>query len=270
MTLSKSDYMLFLRHPAWLWLKKFEKHKLPPIDDNLKALFEAGHLFESYAEKNFPQATKLGFNNYQQYLSLPHKTLEALNNGAESILQGRFETDGLTCIVDVLEKISEQKVNLIEIKASTHAKPTHYYDLAFQSIVLQKSGFKVETIEVIHANKKYVRDGAIDHTQITAKTEVTDKVKELIPLTIEQIDKAKEVLSSQTMPDLSPGLVNQVGVPGVSKWMQEWLSTFLNLQPQTDDYNIYALSYPSPEQIAKLEEQGITNIKEMTEDQALR
>jgi len=23
MTISKSDYMLFLRHPAWLWLKKF-------------------------------------------------------------------------------------------------------------------------------------------------------------------------------------------------------------------------------------------------------
>jgi len=50
MTLSKSDYMLFLRHPAWLWLKKFEKHKLPPIDANLQALFDAGHEFEDYED----------------------------------------------------------------------------------------------------------------------------------------------------------------------------------------------------------------------------
>jgi len=40
--------MLFLDHPAWLWLKKFEKHRLPPIDDNLQAMFDAEHEFNSY------------------------------------------------------------------------------------------------------------------------------------------------------------------------------------------------------------------------------
>jgi len=40
MTLSKSDYMLFLKHPSWLWLKKFSKHRLPAIDENLQAIFE--------------------------------------------------------------------------------------------------------------------------------------------------------------------------------------------------------------------------------------
>lgn len=47
MPLSKSDCMLYLRHPAWLWLKKHDKSKLPDVDDALQAMFVDGHLFES-------------------------------------------------------------------------------------------------------------------------------------------------------------------------------------------------------------------------------
>jgi len=58
--------MLFLRHPAWLWLKKFEKDKLPPIDANLQVMFDAGHEFEGYVEKLYPNAVRLGFSNYSE------------------------------------------------------------------------------------------------------------------------------------------------------------------------------------------------------------
>ena len=37
--ISKSDYMLFLKHPAWLWIKKNDPSKLPPVDDNMQAMF---------------------------------------------------------------------------------------------------------------------------------------------------------------------------------------------------------------------------------------
>ena len=96
--LSKSDYMLFLRHPAWLWLKRYDKNKLPPVDDNTQAMFDAGHDFEKYAESLFPNGVRLGFNNYDEYLSLPARTQESLQHGAEVIFQGRFEVDNLTCI----------------------------------------------------------------------------------------------------------------------------------------------------------------------------
>ena len=48
MQLSKSDYMLFLKHPAWLWVKKIDPKKIPPIDENTKVIFDDGHRFESY------------------------------------------------------------------------------------------------------------------------------------------------------------------------------------------------------------------------------
>ena len=269
MTLSKSDYMLFLRHPAWLWLKKFDKYKLPPIDPNLQDMFDAGHEFESYAEKLFPSATRLGFNNYDEYLSLPQRTNTALEQGSTAILQGRFEIDGLTCIIDVLERVEENVFDLIEIKSSTKAKPEHYYDLAFQTIVLERSGLKIRNISVIHANNEYIRDGEIEPQKITSKTDVTNDVRSLIDLTNKQIEKAFGVLSQTSCPDLSPRFVNQVGVKGVT-WFGEWMDIYKTLKPDLDHYSIYFLSYPNTEQIGELEDKGIKSIADIPEELALR
>lgn len=72
--------MLFLKHPAWLWLKKYDKNKLPPTDDGLQSMFDEGNLFESYANKLFPNALMLGFENYDEYLMLTNKTIGAINS----------------------------------------------------------------------------------------------------------------------------------------------------------------------------------------------
>lgn len=271
MTLSKSDYMLFLRHPAWLWLKKFDQDKLPPIDDSLQAMFDAGHEFESYAEQLFPNATKLGFNNYNEYLGLPVETQLSLENKVEVILQGRFEIDNLTCIVDVLERNPDNTFNLIEIKSSTKAKPEHEYDLAFQVLVLEKFGLSIRNISVVHADKEYVRNGAIEPSGITAKTDITEKVRVLANTTLLQIDIAFNTLAKSSMPDISPAFVNQLNIPKVgSQWMQEWLDIYKSLKPNLDEYSIYNLSYPSPEQIGELENQDIELIKDIPEELALR
>ncbi len=294
MPLSKSNYLLFLRHPAWLWLKKFDKYKLPPIDDNLQAMFDAGHEFESYAEKLFPNAVKIGFDisNFATYKSMPARTKKALDEGASTIFQGRFEVDGstnevvhgsdrestsgsadsthaLTCIIDVLERNPDNTFNLIEIKSSTKAKPEHEYDLAFQTIVLEKSGIKIRSIAVIHANKEYIRSGDIEPEKITSKTDVTDAVRELITITKEQINQAFAILSQEIMPDISPRFVNQVGVPRV-QWFAQWLEIYKTLNPKLDPYSIYSLSYPNAEQIGRLEDGNIKMIADIPEELALR
>ena len=269
MTLSKSDYMLFLRHPAWLWLKKFDKTKLPLVDDNLQAMFDAGNEFESYANQLYPNAVKLGFNSYNEYLGLPARTKQTLDSGAEVILQGRFEADNLTCITDVLSKNPDGSFDLVEIKASTKAKPEHEYDLAFQVLVLEKAGLSIRNISIIHANKEYVRNGEIDPKGLTAKTDITDKVRSLASTTLLQIDMAFATLNKKEMPDLSPRYVNQINIPRVN-WMQEWLAIYKTLNPNLDKYSIYNLAYPTPEQIGRLEDKGIKLIKDIPEELSLR
>lgn len=60
MIISKSEFMMFLKHPAWLWLKKYDKTQLPLVGDNTQAIFDAGNLFETYAEQLFPDGVRLG------------------------------------------------------------------------------------------------------------------------------------------------------------------------------------------------------------------
>ena len=287
MPLSKSDFMLFLRHPAWLWLKKHDKARLPPIDDNLQAMFDAGHQLESYAEQLFPNATKLGFRSYGEYLSLPARTARVIEQGASTVFQGRLEVDGLTCIFDVLRRVDEgeidddegegeqdhqnsKKFDLIEIKSSTKAKPEHHYDLAFQLLVLEKAGYSVRKISVLHLNKDYIKQGEIDPQALCAQTDITPEVKALLPIVKQQVQAAQATLNQPALPDISPRHVNQLKIAGVSRWFSDWLEIFKTLQPNFDPYNLYQLSYPSPEQIGQLEDAGISTIANIPDELALR
>ena len=143
--------------PGVALAQQFDKGKLPPADANLQAMFDAGHAFEWVRRTIVSEAVKLGFDGYPEYLSLPNRTQAALQVGAKTILQGRFEADDLTCIVDVLTESAQGVFDLVEIKASTKAKPEHEYDLAFQVLVLENVGWVFALSSVMHANKEYVR-----------------------------------------------------------------------------------------------------------------
>src|SRR3989344_702092 len=111
--ISKSEFMMFLKHPAWLWLKKFDKDKLPIPDAGMQALFDEGTLFEGCAEKLFPEAVKLGYkingNDFSgtKYYALPETTAQELKKGTKIILQGRLEVSNITSVFDVLERVQE-------------------------------------------------------------------------------------------------------------------------------------------------------------------
>jgi len=269
MSLSKSDYMLFLKHPAWLWLKKYAKGKLPPIDENAQSMFDTGHEFEAYAEKLLPNPVRLGFNNFDEYASLPLKTKKEIDKGTPIILQGRLEAGGITCIFDVLNHIDGNVFDLIEIKSSTKAKPEHEYDLAFQTLVLQKAGLQVRSISVMHVNNTYVRNGDLEIDKLVATTDVTDTVRNLLSITEEKIQKAFNIFSQRTLPDLSPRYVNQLGIKNDS-WFKNWMEIYEFINPDLDPYCIYFLSCPSPEQIGKLEDAGIKTIADIPNELALR
>lgn len=252
MTLSKSDYMLFLKHPAWLWLKKHDKAKLPPVDANLQAMFDAGHAFEPYAEQLFLDGVRIGFNDYNEYLTLPARTQKALDGGATSIFQGRFEYEQLTFICDVISVVGDKEVDLYEIKSSTEAKLEHELDLAFQLVVLESCGFTVRKIAVIHVNRDYVRQGKVDAQALTKITDITDQVKVRRAQTKLSIDQALAVMRAKTRPDISPSLC-QLGS------LKDWLEIYRGLVA-VESGSIYDLYTIKPEQIKALEQLGITKL----------
>ncbi len=261
MELSKSDYILFLKHPAWLWLKKHQKNLLPPIDENTQALFDAGHLFESYAEKIFKgEVEKLGFDMSipNDYDNLLQKTNQALQNPPQFLLQARFKYEELTCICDVIEFISQKEINLYEIKSSTRVKPDHQYDLAFQAFILEKLGFTVHQIFVAHVNNSYIRHGEIDPEKLTKVTEVTEDVKKLRKLTSHQIQKALKTAASYQKPDLSPIYCRLNS-------FQDWLKIYKSIEtvPADSILNLYLLN---AQLLIKFDEMNITSLSQIPDD----
>lgn len=262
MQLSKSDYMSFLRHPAWLWLKKHDKSKLPEVTEDTQATFDAGHDFEKYAEQLFPGGVTVGFSGFGEYATMPSRTKQVLDAGAKAIFQGRLEVDDMTCIFDVLTRNENGSYDLYEIKTSTSVKPEHEHDLAFQVQVLEKSGLTIESIYVIHVNNAYVRRGDIDYEEITDTTEVTSAVRALAEFTEGESQKAKDVMNSEKMPDPSPRFAG-MGALG------EWLEIYRCLNPKLAEYSIYDLYSPGATRIGHLEDSGIVRIQDIPEDSNL-
>jgi hypothetical protein len=216
--------MMFLKHPAWLWLKKYDKAKLPPVDENTQALFDSGHKFEPYAEAQFPEGVTLGFSDYDEYLSLPQRTQVAIARGDQVLFQPRFEAEQFTCICDIVSFVGDKEVDLYEIKASTSTKPEHEFDLAFQTAVLEGTGLTVRNIYVIHVNNQYVRQGQIEADKITHTEDVTDKVRSKGDLTAKYMLMALSVAQLSKMPDPAPELAKL----GSKK---DWLQIYANIVP---------------------------------------
>lgn len=258
MQISKSDYMLYLRHPAWLWLKKNDKAKLPPIDDDTQAMFDAGFVFESYAEQLFPDAQKLGFDSFNDYETLTARTKEAIDSGAKTIVQARFEAGEITCISDVLVRGDDGSFDLYEIKASTQAKVDHEYDLAFQIEVIEGAGYKIDRVFVIHVNNEFVKNGEIKADELVKTTEVTDRVKKLKEFTRDNIVKALKVAKSKECPDISPSQA-KLGAFG------DWLGIYKTMA-EIDEYSIYHLCSPGADKIGQLEALGIKRLCDIPDD----
>ena len=252
MQISKTEYLMFLKHPAWLWLKKHDKAKLPPVDDNTQAIFDAGHLFETYAEQLFPGGVNIGFNNYDEYLSLPKRTTDALDGGATTIFQGRFEAGQFTFIGDVICVVGDKEVDLYEIKSSTKAKPEHEFDLAFQMVVLEDCGFAVRNIAVVHVNNQFVRDGDVDPTKLVGMTDVTGAVKDKRELTKHQMQLALAAAQSNERPSISPSLA-RMGA------FTEWLDIYRSLE-KIEPYSIYDLASVGAPRVGELEQMGVTKL----------
>jgi hypothetical protein len=216
--------MLFLKHPAWLWIKKNDPKKIPPVDENTQAMFDAGHKFEPYAESLFPEGLSLGFTDYNEYLSLPQRTQDAIAAEAQVLFQPRFEWSDFTCICDIVSFVDENEVDLYEIKASTKAKPEHEFDLAFQTAVLEGSGLKVRNIYVIHANNKYIRNGEIKADEITVTVDITERVRAKGEATSKYMPLALAVAQQSKMPDPSPTLAKLNS-------KKDWLQIYENIVP---------------------------------------
>jgi len=251
--LSKSDLMLFLRHPAWLWLKKFEPAKLPQIDANTQAIFDMGFRFEAYAEQLFSDGQRITGD----YFEKDRVTARLLATGAQTLFQAKFTApDNTACLSDVMVRVGGDEFDLYEIKVSTKAKPEHTWDLAFQKRTIEACGYRVRKAAVVHVNGQYVRNGDIDVMALTGITDVTDEVNATMPALEPKIKAAFEVITSGERPDISPRYASYGG-------FYDWMPIYKKLTGEVPEDSVLNLARLNQPLAASFEEQGIAKIQDI-------
>jgi hypothetical protein len=234
MYLTKSDYITYLKHPAWLWLKKYNPDLLPTLDENSQAVIDGGIQFEHFAEKIFENAIKVESKEYGDFEARALETKRLIDQKTEVILQGVFINDEYLCIADAL-RLTDSGYELIEIKAVTCPDKEHYCDLAFQKIVIENTGTPIVNSLVLHANKDYIRLGDIKIDEITQFTDVTTQVGKQL---LDTSEKMHEALSILTLKEIPSDSLRYVGL-GAAK---DWRPIFRSLHPDIPPYSIYDLA----------------------------
>jgi photosystem II stability/assembly factor-like uncharacterized protein len=78
------------------------------------------------------------------------------DDAVEHLFEGAFASEGLLCRVDVLHKVEDGLVDLIEVKATNAVKPEHLADVGFQLAVLEGAGLVVRSAQLMHFDPEYV------------------------------------------------------------------------------------------------------------------
>ncbi len=197
MFLSKTDFKEFLICQKCLWLKKKrpEDYVEGEFSAFLKKLIKDGY----EVEECFQQTFEGGISNIGSRKELIEKTQELIKQ-QKTIFQATFETEeGLFAKIDVLEfdKKSE-KWNLYEVKSGSSIKTdlfhNHIKDIAFQKIVLEKSGIEVGKSFIVHLNGDYVKVGELDLNKLFVLNEVSDGIADIQAETEVEIQKALDLL----------------------------------------------------------------------------
>mgnify|MGYP003314967778 CR=1 FL=1 len=135
-------------------------------------------------------------------------------------------------------------------------KKEHALDLAFQKIVLEGASFPIKKCEVAHVNSSYVRKGAINPSELTAFTDITEEVENLIEGTRSRIEQAIRVAESYDMPDPAPERAKL-------KSYEDWLGVRQKMQPPLPKNSIHFLPSMDAERATQLIKEGITKVDEI-------
>ncbi len=200
MVLSKTDYILFRECAKNTWFKihKPDLYYAEELSDFEKHIIETGNEVEGVARKLYPKGVMVeGRDEAAQNL-----TAELIAKKQPAIFQPVFMKDGFLAAVDILEYSPESKSwDVIEIKASNEAdKKRHYYDLAFQVNLLRKCGLEIGTINLMHLDSEYTRQGELDLVGVFKKDDLTKEINALCPEVAVEMEQALQYVSADKEP----------------------------------------------------------------------
>ena len=178
MRLSKSQYIRGLQCVKSLWLRKYNKEVLTPPDSSAEAIFSTGNIVGALACQLFPNGVEIKFDS-SDYEGMISKTKQLIDNGLKNIYEASFEYGGIFAAIDILHINDDKSVEIYEVKSSTDVKDVYLNDASIQYYILKGLGYDVKSVNVVHINNKYVRQGDLEIDKLFSIVDVSEEVLEL-------------------------------------------------------------------------------------------
>ena len=191
-SLSKSRYCSGLQCPKMLWLKKNRPEAFDDACMN-QSVLETGQEVGDLAMGLFGDYTEVPYGELSHMIA---QTARLMDAGTPVIAEASFSVDGLFCSVDILRRLSDRQVAIYEVKSSTEVKPVYCHDASFQYYILSRLGYQVVSCNIVHINRDYVRNGALEIDKLFVIADITRQAEELqaeIPGNIDRIRQTAQM-----------------------------------------------------------------------------
>lgn len=235
MLISKSNFQIFRKCPDAFWMLKHAKDKLKqkPLSDFEKQIIDQGHEVESWARKLFSNGVLVeGYNEVAMT-----QTRTFLENGEKEIFQAAFSADGLLAMCDIIKWNEDLKGwDIYEVKGTTSKdkpKMDHYWDIAFQREVLERSNEKVARLYLLELNKEFIKDGEVSAQELLNLTDITEEIDTMRVEIQSEIGSCKLKLKQTHQPS---------GCECRYKTRKHQCEAFEFFYPNVPDYTVYDIS----------------------------
>ena len=261
--LSKSRYTTFCQCRKALWLKTY-RPEVEVIEDDRQARLERGNEVGDLAMGlfgDFVEVTTLLPNGKLDLTAMMDQTEREMNKGTNVICEASFSYQGNYCAVDLLKK-TDTGWSIYEVKSisSNDSKKfeKYYPDIAYQKWVLTQCGVNVTDTYLVCLNSNYVLEETLDLTGLFAVIDVSKDIEDEYNLVPERVEKAREVLDSETEPGID--LSENCKKPFDCGF---WKYCTRNL-PQPNVFDLYGVGCPFNKKLDLYHEGNITfdNLKD--------
>jgi hypothetical protein len=203
MLISKTTFLEFEMCPKNTWLKLHRPELLHQfkLSEFELHLVEQGNEVEAFARNLWPGGVLVSLGGEEGC----RETERLMSSGVPAIFQATFAVDGFITKCDVLVPGVAGTWDIYEIKGTNSKKEgnedrDHISDLTFQAIVLERAGVKVGRTFIVHLDKEYVRQGALDVDATFVKDDSSEQVAGKRAEIEADMAAAREFLNCETEP----------------------------------------------------------------------
>lgn len=202
--ISKTKVLSYLQCPRRLWLAQYSP-ELEDEDAIDHAAIETGRVVGAMARRVYGSAGGHLIDHNRGLRSAVAETAALLEAGGnEPIFEATFDHDGLTVLVDVLDRSGETP-RIIEVKAATEVRDHFLADCAIQAFALRELGIELAGTGLALIDRSFEYAGDENYSGLFHEVDLTEDLEPLIASMPATIEETRATLESLDEPDQAIG-----------------------------------------------------------------